>query len=109
MVGELGAGHRNHLRPLLFQRHGLPLPQPSDSEAETRDRDALFDALGRALLKALIADFAEHGRTAVAKLRTDEPKTYLALIARLAPAGTAREGDSGVVVTTTMNLGGGDG
>ena len=74
-----------------------------------RGRDDLLDDLGRELLAALIRDFREHGETAIAALRDNDPKTYLATIARLVPSAAAREGEGGVVVTTTMNLGGGDG
>ena len=85
------------------------MSQSCESGADARGRDDLFDALGRALLTKLIADFSDHGQGAIAALRTNDPKTYLALIARLVPSGNLRDGEGGVVVTTTMNLGGGDG
>lgn len=95
--------------PFFIHRSGVPLSRSSQNAAEVTGRDDLLDELGRALLKALIKDFDEHGEEAIAALRENEPKTYLATIARLVPSASAREGEGGVVVTTTMNLGGGDG
>ena len=109
MVGGVGAGRASLLRPFFIPRPGVPLSRSSQIAAEETGRDDLLDELGRALLKALIKDFEKHGEEAVIALRENEPKTYLATIARLVPSVSAREGEGGLVVTTTMNLGGGDG
>ena len=100
---------RSSLRPLSFHRRGVPLSRSSESGPAAHGRDDLLDDLGRAFLDALIRDFREHGEVAIAALRDNEPKAYLATIARLVPSAAARDGEGGVVVTTTMNLGGGDG
>ncbi len=109
MVGGVGAGRATLLRPFFIPCRGVPLSPTCESGAEPKGRDDLLDTLGRALLAALIRDFQEHGEAAVAALRENEPKTYLAMIARLVPSAAGRDGEGGVVVTTTMNLGGGDG
>ena len=64
--------------------------------------DADVATLGRDLVACLIEDFKKNGAEAVEKLRKDDPKTYLALIARLVPAAQAPAGH--FKVATYMDL-----
>ena len=52
-------------------------------------RNGRFDggdgALGRALVNALMADFARHGARRIKTLRKKQPRDYLRLVASLSP------------------------
>lgn len=87
----------------------MPLSQLRESGGDAHQRAILLDDLGRELLKALIEDFRLHGAAAIAELRAKDAKTYLAMLARLVPATGEREASGGVMVTTTIDLGGVDG
>lgn len=43
------------------------------------------DKLSRAFLHGLAEDFEEHGKTAIEKVRTEDPSTYLRVVASLQP------------------------
>lgn len=63
------------------------------------------DRLGAAVAEALLDDFARHGGDAIERLREDDPKTYVSLMCKLAPA-RPRANAGVAVVRTTIDLAG---
>jgi hypothetical protein len=87
----------------------MPLSQSCDSSGDAQQRVVLLDDLACEVLKVLIKDFKDHGPTMIAALRENDAKTYLATLTRLLPTGIERDTGGGVMVTTTIDLGGIDG
>jgi len=56
--------------------------------------------IAKAFLDALRADFDEHGAAALAKVRDEDPSTYIRVVARLLP--TEVTGENGGPVTTEV-------
>lgn len=66
------------------QRVGTPFAPGQSGNPKGRPQGAR-SKLGEAFLEALNADFAEHGVTAIAKVRDEKPDQYLKVIASILP------------------------
>jgi hypothetical protein len=65
-------------------QRGRPFPPGQSGNPSGRPKGAK-NRLTELFLSVIVADFAEHGADAIARLRTDDPATYLRLVGALVP------------------------